>query len=45
VDRKNLKNLSFSFLSVGNAGHAGENAECYTRGFQFVFAPDEPPKP
>jgi predicted alpha/beta superfamily hydrolase len=39
VDRKKLENLSFDFLSVSNAGHAGENAECYTRGLQYVFAP------
>ena len=42
--RKNLKNLSFSFAPVSNAGHAGENAECYTRGLQFVFATSVPPK-
>jgi len=41
---KNLKNLSFSFAPVSNAGHAGENAECYTRGLQFVFATSVPPK-
>jgi predicted alpha/beta superfamily hydrolase len=39
VNERNLKNLSFSFLSVSNASHAGENGECYTRGLQFVFAP------
>jgi predicted alpha/beta superfamily hydrolase len=44
VHRKNLKNLSFAFAPVSNAGHAGVNAECYTRGFQFLFAPYEPPK-
>ncbi len=44
VARKNLKNLSFAFESVSNSGHAGENAECYTRGLQFVFATNVPPK-
>ena len=44
VARKNLKNLSFAFESVSNSGHAGENAECYTRGLQFVFATNAPPK-
>ena len=44
LGRKNLKNLSFSFAPVSNAGHAGENAECYTRGLQFVFATSVPPK-
>jgi len=44
VGRKNLKNLSFGFQSVSNAGHAGENGECYTRGLQYVFAKGAPPK-
>jgi predicted alpha/beta superfamily hydrolase len=44
VARKNVKNLSFAFESVSNSGHAGENAECYTRGLQFVFAANVPPK-
>jgi predicted alpha/beta superfamily hydrolase len=44
VARKNLKNLSFTFTPVSNSGHAGENAECYTRGLQFVFATNAPPK-
>ena len=41
---KNLKNLDFSYAPVSNAGHAGVNAECYTRGLQFVFAKSMPPK-
>lgn len=38
LQNKHIKNLEFRAVPVENAGHAGVNAECYTRGFQYVYA-------
>ena len=34
---KQLQNLEFRYAEVNNSGHAAVNAECYTRGMQFVY--------
>jgi predicted alpha/beta superfamily hydrolase len=35
---KNMTNLDFRYAPVINAGHAGVNAEGFTKGLQFIYA-------
>jgi hypothetical protein len=37
LNSKQVANLEFKYAEVSNAGHAGVNAECFTRGFQHVY--------
>lgn len=34
--------LTYAFRLIDHAGHAGEKAESYMRGMQYVFAPIAP---
>lgn len=43
LSSKQIANLEFKYAEVTNAGHAGVNPECFTRGFQYVYEkPDVP---
>lgn len=37
LEHKKLDNLKLLYAPVDNSGHAGVNAETYTKGLQFVF--------
>lgn len=44
LQRDPLPGLSYEFRLIDHAHHAGEKAESYMRGMQYVFAPLVPPR-
>lgn len=38
LQNKNMANLEFRYAPVTGSGHAGVNAEGYTKGLQFIYA-------